>query len=69
MLSSEIAGGDTDGRQYVISVVATDLAGNTSAPASVTVEAARPNANKPDKPGRPEDPGNGHRPTPPPGRR
>ena len=69
MLSSEIAGGDTDGRQYAIEVIATDLAGNISAPASVTVEAARPNANKPDKPGRPEEPGNGHRPTPPPGRR
>jgi len=68
-LSSVIAGGDTDGRQYLIEVVATDLAGNLSAPASVTVRAARPNMNKPDKPGKPENPGNGHRPDPPPGRR
>jgi hypothetical protein len=43
-LSSRIKGGAKDGRVYDISLVATDLAGNTSAVASVQVFAQRPSS-------------------------
>jgi len=67
-LSSQIGRRDTDGRSYEVAVFATDLAGNVSAPCSVTIVALRPAAGNPGRGNKPDGPPGRDKPDGPPGR-